>query len=130
LEISARLSRKTGRKFAFTLGPALLAIGLVAWWRGHVSVPIGLGGAGTALIVAGALVPTRLGPVERAWGQLGHAISRIMTPITMGLLYFGAITPIGAIMRAIGRNPLEVRSGETNWVSRGEKTQSDLERQF
>lgn len=130
MAISTRLSRKAGQKFAFTLGPAILAVGMIGWFRGHALTAIGLSGIGGLLIAAGALVPTHLGPVERAWMQLGHLLSRFMTPITMGLVYFVVITPIGTMMRAIGRNPLSVgRSAETAWVLR-EKPQSDLERQF
>jgi hypothetical protein len=130
LAVSARLSRKQGQKFAFTLGIALLAFAAIAWLRGHAVTAIGLSGIGAVLIAAGALVPTHLGPVERTWMQLGHALSRVSTPIVMGVVYFAVITPIGLIMRAVGKNPLPGhRSADTTWVSR-ERRQSDLERQF
>lgn len=130
MAVSARLSRKAGQKFAFTLGPAFLAFALISWFRGHSVTAIGLCSIGGALIAAGGLVPTHLGPIERAWMKLGHVLSKFMTPITMGLVYFAVITPIGAFMRVIGKNPLSTsRSVETAWVLR-EKGQSDLERQF
>ena len=132
MAISTRLSRQAGRKFAFTLGPALLVFALIGWYFGHSLTMTVLGGIGIALIAAGALVPAHLGPIERAWMKLGEVMSGVMTPVTMGFVYFLVITPIGAMMRAIGRNALSAsasRSAETAWVVR-EKRQSDLERQF
>ena len=41
-----------------------------------------LGGAARAS--AALVVPTQLGPVERAWMGLAHAISKVTTPIFMG----------------------------------------------
>jgi hypothetical protein len=61
---------------------------------------------GGVLIVAGLLVPTWLGPVERAWMGLAHLISRVTTPIFLGIVYFVAIAPIGLLMRLFGKDPL------------------------
>ena len=42
---------------------------------------------------------------------LAHAISKVTTPIFMGVVYFVVITPIGFIRRrAFGSNPLSPRA--------------------
>ncbi len=84
------------------------------------------------LLAAGALIPTRLGPVQRAWMGLAHAISRVTTPIFMAVIYFLVITPMGLLMRALGRNPLNRASVDGSfWVTRAPAEQrSDIERQF
>ena len=130
--VPARLTASAGRRFAFTVGTAMLALAGVVAWRGARPVAWTLGAIGGVLLVAGVVAPTHLGPVERAWYAFAAAISKVTTPIIMGVLYFVVITPFGLVMRAVGRNPL-VRSkpGASAWLRRaaGER-RSDLERQF
>ena len=103
---STRLTARQGRKFAFTLGIALVVLGGLSLWRGHDIVPFFLLVPGAMLFLAGILAPTRLGPVERRWMAFGHFLSRFMSPIVLGVLYFGVLTPFGLAMRLFGKNPL------------------------
>jgi hypothetical protein len=130
--IPARLTAREGRGFAFTVGAAFLVLAALLRWRDATTMPIVFGSLGVALLAAGAIVPDRLGPVQRAWMGMAHAISRVTTPIFMGLVYFLSIMPIGLIMRAFGRNPLSRKThGDGYWVQRApEERRSDLERQF
>jgi hypothetical protein len=79
---------------------------------------------------AGLLVPAHLGPVQRGWMGLAHAISRVTTPIFMGVVYFVVITPIGLLRRVLGGNPLRAHRGATGWVDRQQAPRGDLTRQF
>ncbi len=86
---------------------------------------------GGLLIFAGVAFPRRLGPVQRAWMGFAHAISKVTTPIFMGLVYYAVLTPTGVLMRMFGRNSLAPHRAHTShWVSRGEDRRSDLQRQF
>jgi Saxitoxin biosynthesis operon protein SxtJ len=92
-----------------------------------------LGGLGGLLIIAGLLVPTALGPVNRAWMGLAHLLSKVTTPIFMGLVYFVVLTPISLVMRLAGKNPLVHPTQDGGfWFERGpEKPEaSRMERQF
>ena len=100
--VPARLTAAAGRKFGLTVGAAFLVLGGIAWWRGKQTTSTVLLSLGGALVVAGLVVPTLLGPVERGWMGLAHLISRVTTPIFMGIVYFVAITPIGFIRRLAG----------------------------
>ena len=130
--VPARLTAAQGRRFAFTVGTAMLVLAGVLVWRGKRPVAVVLATIGALLILAGLVAPTRLGPVERAWYALAAAISKVTTPIVMGVLYFVVITPAGLVMRALGRNPLPRPAPDASaWVSRPENARrSDLERQF
>ncbi len=46
--------------------------------------------------------PSSLGALNRAWMKLGAAMHRVVSPVVMGLLYFGLFTPMGAAMRLFG----------------------------
>ena len=85
------------------------------------------------LILAGLVAPGRLGPVQRAWMRFAHLISRVTTPVFMGVTYFLVLSPTGALMRALGRNPLaHSEGGDSFWATRygAAKRRSDLTRQF
>ena len=126
----ARLTPSQGRKFAFTLAAAFGALAALAWWRGSPRALVVFGALAGTLAAAGLLVPGRLGPVERAWMGLAHAISRVTTPIFMGVVYFLVIAPVGIVRRALGGNPLTSHQGATGWVDRQAAPRGDLTRQF
>ena len=128
--VPARLTAAAGHRFAFTVGGAMLAIGALLMWRGGRRVGWTMEAVGALLVLAGAVAPTRLGPVERGWFALAAAISRVTTPIIMGVLFFLVLTPAGLVARLFGHAPL-VRSGASAWVRRpAGARRGDLERQF
>jgi len=132
-DAAARLTVAEGRRFGLTVGAAFLLLGGLAWWRGAGLVAVGLGVVGGALGVAGTLVPGRLSAVHRAWMGLARMLSRVTSPIVLGAIYFGVITPIGLVRRGLGRNPLVHRATDASYfVARGEGAarRSDLDRQF
>lgn len=129
--IPTRLSARDGRRFGLTVGVAFLALGGVAWWRGHhAAAYVGLG-LGTLLVLAGLVVPGRLGPVHRAWMGASLALSKVTTPVFMGAIYFFVFTPVGILMRLLRRTPLARDLRRTTfWFSREGGPSSDMERQF
>lgn len=102
----------------------------VALWREHGVVATVLGSAAGVFLLGGLLLPTRIGPLQDAWMALARGISRITTPIVMGIIYFFVITPMGLLRRNLGRHPLRrpLHDG-SYWVTRPESA-SDLKRQF
>lgn len=117
--VSARLTAAEGRKFGLVVGGAFLILGAVLAWRTHRVASLVAVGLGSALIVAGLAVPTRLGPVYRAWMGLAHAISKVTTPVVMGVIYFLVLTPTGILARLFGHRPLSRPPGAvTYWQNR------------
>ena len=105
--VSARLTpAQQGRKFGLTVGIAFLVFAGISYWRGHVLPPRILGGLGATLTLAGLVIPSLLLPVEKAWMGFAHLLSKVTTPIFMGVVYFVVFTPFGIISRALGKNAL------------------------
>ena len=128
--IPARLTPAEGRKFAFTLTAAFGVLAGVGWWRGSERGALVFGAIAGAFALGGLLVPGRLGPVYRAWMGFALALSKVTTPIFMGIVYFLVITPIAVIRRAVGGNPLRAQRGASGWVDRHQAPRGDLTRQF
>jgi uncharacterized membrane protein len=131
--VPARLTAAAGRKFGLTVGLAFTAIGAILTWRGKPGRAAVLYAIGGLLIGAGLVVPTRLGPVERAWMGLAHAISKVTTPIFMGVVYFVVMTPIGLVRRLAG-SPIVARpdGATTRWAphSREHAVAEQMEHQY
>ena len=129
--IPAGLTSAEGRKFAFTVGGAFLVLAAIVFWRDHRTLATVFGALAGTLGVLGLVVPSKLGPVQEAWMGLAHLISKVTTPIFMGVVYFIVITPISLLMRLFGKVPLRIKRGPTYWVERApDSRRGDLEKQF
>ena len=131
--VSARLSRDVLHRFGLVVGAAFLLLGGLAWWRGRFLAALVLGGIGAVLMVSGLIAPGTLSPVYRVWMRAALALSRVTTPILLGLVYFAIITPIGALRRLLGKDSLASRDvGGSLWVARPrqERQRSDMGHQF
>ena len=129
--IRARLTAREGRKFGLTVGIAFLVLTALVTWRDHMTVATVTGSIGTLLILGGLLIPSHLGPVQAAWMGLAHLISKVTTPIFMGIVYFLVLAPVGMVMRLFGRNPMRHKPVEASlWKTRDSGRGHDLRRQF
>jgi hypothetical protein len=92
-----------------------------------------LAALGGVLVLAGLAIPTLLGPVERAWMGLAHAISKVTTPIVMGVMYLAVLFPVGVLRRRFGGNPLthaQVDGGFWRPRPAGSRRSASMRRQF
>jgi hypothetical protein len=131
--MSKTFTAAQGRRFGATVGTAFLVFAGIAWWRGHEAVAMTLAALGSVLLLAGWLVPRQLAPIERAWMGLAHAISKVTTPIAMGVIYLLVLTPVGFLRRQFGGNPMVHQTAATGyWHSRpeGRRRTADMRRQF
>ena len=54
-------------------------------------------------------IPMALGPVYKGWMKFGLLMSRITTPIIMGVVFYIVLTPMGLIMRLGGKDAMARR---------------------
>ena len=102
-EVKSGSDRSLGVVFTVVFG----IIGLLPLWNGE-NIRI------WAMIIAGlflgaALIfPKVLGPLNRIWFQFGLLLHKIVSPVVMGLIFFGAVMPTGILMRLFGKKPLDL----------------------
>ncbi len=72
-----------------------------------------------------------LSPLNKLWFKFGIFLGKIISPIIMGIIFFLVVTPIGLIMRLIGKDVLNLRYNnfKSYWI---EKTgpKSKMKNQF
>ena len=110
----------SNRSFGYTFAVILTAIGLVPLLHRRPLRSWALG-AGAAFLLTTLIKPSALGPLNRAWTRLGALLNRIVSPIVSAVVFFVTVTPIGAIMRLSGKDPLRLRAdekAESYWLVR------------
>ena len=82
--------------------------------------------------VLGILNSKFLTPLNKLWMKFGLFLGSIIAPLVMGFIFFMVVTPIGLIMRSLGKYLLRIKknkSASTYWIAR-EKQDDTMKRQF
>jgi Saxitoxin biosynthesis operon protein SxtJ len=110
----------SNRVFGFVFAAVFLVVGLLPLLS-HGSVRL------WSLIVSGAfllvalIAPAVLAPLNRLWMRFGMLLHRIVSPLVLGIMFFGVITPMGLVMRLMGKDLLRLRAdpnASSYWVRR------------
>ena len=82
--------------------------------------------------VLGILNSKFLTPLNKLWMKFGIFLGSIVSPFVMGVVFFMVVTPVGLIMRFLGKDLLRIKKSKfvsTYWISR-EKQNNTMKRQF
>ena len=83
-------------------------------------------------LTLGLLNSKILTPLNKLWMRLGILLGSIVSPIVMGVVYFGVVTPIGLIMKLFGKDVLNLKLDKnkpTYWLKKDE-IKSKMKNQF
>ena len=78
-------------------------------------------GFGAAFFFCAFAAPRLLSPLNRIWHRLGMALHAVINPIIMGLIFYGAIVPMGAVLRLLGKDLLRLKwesDAKSYWIPR------------
>ena len=66
-------------------------------------------------------------PLNKLWMRFGLLLGLIVSPIILGVIFFGIFTPIAFVMRLSGRDELQLKfeKKRTHWISRTEPIKSE-----
>ena len=130
----ADLDRKGLRDFALVTGGIVAVLfGLFFPWVLESRIPVWPWLIAGVLVGWGLAAPMSLQPVYRLWMKLGLLLSRITTPIILGIVFYLLILPMGLVMRIFGRDPMARRldgSVKTYRVTSHKSRREDMERPF
>jgi len=87
------------------------------------------------LLVIALVRPSILGSLNQAWFKFGLLLSRVVTPLILGVVFFLVVTPMAITRRLLGKDSLNLKfesSLKSYWINRnppGPKPNS-MTRQF
>ena len=101
------LDRKGLRQFGLTTGAAVVVLfGLLFPWLLDLEWPVWPWIIAAVLWSLSLLRPLWLRLIYRAWMRFGLLASRVMTPLVLGIVFFGMIAPMALVMRLMGKDPM------------------------
>ena len=62
-----------------------------------------------------------LSPLNKIWFKFGLTLGSLIAPIVVGIVYFLVVTPIGIVMRILGKDLLNQKFNKkikTYWIKR------------
>jgi hypothetical protein len=124
IEINWNPSGRELRQFSGIWFPVSFALlgGLVWYQAGDLPVAIlALWVVAGTVSVAGLVNPSWIRPVYLTWMALSYPVGWIVSRLLLAVIFYLALTPLGWVMRRLGRDPMARRfdhSAKTYWVSR------------
>ena len=83
-------------------------------------------------LILGLMNSKLLTPLNKLWFKFGLFLGSIVSPIIMGIVFFLVITPIGFVMKIMGKDLLNKKKDndkKSYWINRS-KTKSTMKQQF
>ena len=82
-------------------------------------------------LVFGLLNSKVLTPLNKIWFKFGILLGNFVSPIVMSIVFFAIVTPTSLIMKALGKNLLNLKKDnkKTYWIERS-KIKSKMKNQF
>jgi hypothetical protein len=114
------LQGSSDRSFGFVFTGFFALVGGVKLYTGHAWALYWFAGAATFLAAA-LFAPRILAPLNRLWMKFALLLYAVMNPLTMALLFFLVVTPIGVVMRLAGKDFLRKRlepDASSYWLPR------------
>ena len=84
--------------------------------------------AGSSIFLLITLIKSdSLLPLNKLWMRFGLILSMIVSPIILGIIFFGLFTPIAMLMRLGGRDELRLKFTQraSHWITRNQAITSD-----
>ena len=83
-------------------------------------------------LILGLMNSKLLTPLNKLWFKFGMILGAIVSPVVMGVVFFLVVTPIGLIMKIMGKDILNKKydkKKKTYWISRY-KNMGSMKKQF
>lgn len=66
-------------------------------------------------------------PLNKIWMRFGLLLGMLISPIILGIIFFGLFTPIAIFIRSIGRDELRLKLNNktSHWIHRNEPIKSE-----
>jgi Saxitoxin biosynthesis operon protein SxtJ len=115
-----KIKGSSDRGFGLVFAAFFALIGALAIWKENPRWILWVGLAATFLLLA-LVWPGILRPLNRLWTMLGLFLFKIISPLTLGVIYFGVMTPMSLLIRWRDKDMLrrKYNPGATSyWIQR------------
>lgn len=110
----------SNHKFGFFFSGIFLAASTYFYFEENVTLAYSLTAIGILFLGISLISPNTLLPLNKLWMRFGLLLGIIVSPIVLGLIFFGLFTPISLMMRLFGRDELRLKliNRTSHWKER------------
>jgi hypothetical protein len=113
--------RSSERSFGVTFAAVFAVVGfwplvfrfeVPRWWALVISL---------AFLTTAFVAPRLLVPLNVLWFKFGMLLHQIVNPILMALIYYGAVVPMGLVLKMAGKDLLRLKwdqAAKSYWIAR------------
>src|SRR5580704_4564003 len=108
------------RSFGIVMAAAFAVVTALNGWHAGRLWPW-TAGLSALLLVAALARAQVLNPLNRLWLRFGLLLHRVVNPVVMALVFYGAVWPTGLVMRWMGRDLLRLKlepDAASYWIVR------------
>ena len=82
-------------------------------------------------LIIGLLNSKILTPLNKLWFRFGILLGKVLSPIVMGIIFFGVVTPIALIMKILKKDLLNIKKNKNSsyWIDKS-GPKSKMKNQF
>lgn len=123
----------SNRKFGFFFTFVFLVVAAYFYYSDNVTWAYSFIVGALLFLLVTLIKSDALLPLNKLWMRFGLLLSMIVSPIVLGVIFFGLFTPYALIMKIFGRDELrlKIKKVETHWKSRSRTMpQTDFTQQF
>jgi hypothetical protein len=114
------VSGGSDRSFGIVMTAAFAVMSLLNWWHDGHSWRW-TGGIAVLFFAAALLYPAVLKPLNQLWLKFGLLLHKVVNPIVMAFVFFGAVLPTGLVVRGLGKDLLRLKrqpDADSYWIER------------
>jgi len=123
----------SNKKFGFFFGSIFILASVYFFYKNKLILGSVFGFLTLFFIVITILNAKILFQLNKLWMRFGLFLGLLISPIVIGFIFFGLITPYGIVMRIFGRNALNLKKikKKSYWIIRPKLlTQTNFNQQF
>ena len=117
----------SNQKFGFFFSAVFIIASLYFWYLGNLVITYIFLFLTVAFFTITIIKASILLPINKLWMRFGLMLGMIVSPIILGIIFFGMFTPIALFLRLIGRDELRLRlrGKSSNWINKDKSPDSE-----
>ena len=128
-----KIQLPTNKKFGYFFSGIFLTISLYFLYSERFSTGYIFATLALLFVIITIIKADLLLPLNKLWMYFGYLLGIIISPIVLGIIFFGLFTPYSLVMRLMGRDELRLRktNKKSYWIIRSKSSpQTDFKQQF
>ena len=114
---STHIKLPSNKKFGFFFSSIFFIVSIYLYLIENIILTFLLVSLSIIFLIITLIKPDTLLPLNNLWMKFGLLLGIIISPIVLGLIFFGLITPISLITGLFGRDELNLKtvSNKSSW---------------